>query len=143
MRVALYPGSFDPWHDGHEDILNKALRAFDKVIICVGFNPDKSDAVVDRINGIPEHIHINPRVEVHSHVGLMADYVNQLLIDQVPVSAMVRGIRNAQDMEYERVTQYYNEDLGCTIPTTYFICDRKLVHVSSSAIKVLQKLGVR
>jgi pantetheine-phosphate adenylyltransferase len=142
MKVAVYSGTFSPWHEGHEDILTKALQVFDKVIICVGYNPDKV-SVIDSINKIPEQLHSNPRIEVHSYNGLMVDFIDNLIEQNVEVTAMVRGIRNAQDLEYERATQYHNEDLSCRVPTVYFICDRELVHISSSAIRTLQKLGVR
>lgn len=141
-KVALYSGSFDPWHEGHEDVLKKALSVFDHVIICVGYNPEKS-STIDSINRIPEEWHSCPEVSVMSFPGLMVDFINDLKSKGENIVAMVRGIRNAQDLEYERSTQYHNEDLGCIIPTMYFICDRKLIHVSSSALKVLQKLGVK
>ncbi len=68
-------------------------------------------------------------------MGLLVDFVKD-----VGASAVIRGIRNGQDLEYERTQQYWNEDLGIRVPTVCFITDRKLVHISSSAIRAVEKV---
>jgi pantetheine-phosphate adenylyltransferase len=149
MKVAIYPGSFDDWHDGHTDILLKALKVFDKVIVARGINPKKKpymdneisqyrheqlEATMETIlNGYTGQVH------VVSFTGLLADKVAELNEHyRNPISAVVRGLRNVQDLCGEQIQQYWNEDLGLKIPTVYFVADRNLVHLSSSAIKAVE-----
>ena len=156
-RVAVYPGSFNPFHQGHADIIKKALNVFDTVIIAVGINPDKTASITDEIN-VTERVYkdvwkflpaekYHVRVEVFS--GLLKDFIVQRNESQEfieskdfdkrdEIMAVLKGVRNAQDLEYERAQQYWNEDLGITVPTFLIISDRKFVHVSSSAIRALR-----
>jgi pantetheine-phosphate adenylyltransferase len=136
MKIAMYPGSFNPWHEGHEDVLNKALKIFDKVVIFIGANPQKenySDLNTNWMERIPQKHRDNKRIGVVVFAGLLSDHADGY-------SAVIRGLRNGQDFEYEKTQQYWNEDLGLDIPTVYFISDRKLVHISSSAIKQVEKV---
>ena len=130
MRVAIYPGSFNPWHKGHDDILDKALEVFDMVVVAQGINPLKSEPKVIQTN-----YHGN-RVTVEKYNGLLKDYIDAN--PQLKICAIVKGLRNTQDLEYEKVQQYYNEDLGIKLPVVYFISDRGLTHISSSAERALE-----
>jgi pantetheine-phosphate adenylyltransferase len=104
---ALYPGSFDPWHEGHENILQKAKKVFD---------------VVDVLT-------------ITKDIGLLSTWLKDK-----DYQVIIRGIRNSNDLEFEKSVQYWYEDLGITLPIVYFICDRKLVHISSSAIRSMEGL---
>lgn len=143
MKVAIYPGSFNPWHEGHTDILRKALKVFDKVIIARGINPLKTsdpvglqqlEAKLDEVMG--GH---TGQVQVIVYPGLLVEEIahrNKHYVN--PIIAVVRGLRNTQDLCGEQIQQYYNEDLGLKIPTVFFIADKKLVHISSSAIRAIE-----
>ena len=133
MRTAIYPGSFNPWHEGHQDVLDKALKTFDKVIIAVGINPEK-DTYTSGSNRIPDAM-MASNVVVLCYKTLLVEFIKSL--DDKTLCAVVKGLRDGKDLDYERVQQYYNEDLGIQIPTVYFITDRKLVHISSSAIRAV------
>jgi len=133
MKVAVYPGSFNPWHDGHKNVLEQALKAFDKVVICQGFNPDKIYRA-ELIRETNEFGDYKGKVWVRHYSDLLKDF-----IDEIKPDAIIKGIRNAQDLEYETTQQYWNEDLGITIPTFYVITDRNLRHISSSAIRQVEK----
>jgi pantetheine-phosphate adenylyltransferase len=136
MKIAVYPGSFNPFHDGHVDILRKALKLFDKVIVACGINPAKDYycGPLDELNTYFAKEIKCGKVEVQKFNGLLVDYVNECEAD-----AIVRGLRNGNDLLYEQSQQYWNEDLGLTIPIVYFVCDRKLSHISSSAIRAIDK----
>lgn len=131
MKIGIYAGTFSPWHDGHEDILKKALEVFDLIIIAQGVNPAKSLAM----KRLPEYLknRYADKVNFDTYNTLLADYVKT-----TKACAVIRGIRNGQDFESEKVMQYWNEDLGLTVPTMYFITDRKLVHMSSTALRHLE-----
>ena len=133
--TAIYPGSFDPWHNGHDDILMKASKLFDEIIIVRAVNPDKKletsfeelrDKFLDGYktwNGF----------RVIEHTGLLST------ID-LKYDAIIRGLRNGYDLQYEMNQQYWYEDIGIRAPVVLFICDRTLTHISSSAIRSLNKL---
>ena len=157
-RVAVYPGSFNPFHQGHADIVKKAFSLFDFVVIAVGVNPDKKLSLTDEIKAT-EHVYEKvrkflpyeryPNVRVEVFAGLLVDFIKErneaaeraAEVDGSPkteVVAVMKGLRNGQDLEYERAQQMWNEDLGITVPTVYFISDRRFIHVSSSAIRALK-----
>ena len=128
MRVAIYPGSFKPVHNGHLDIIQKALKIFDKVIVARGSNPRKKN--------YSSKLTLNyENVEVIEYSGLLADYIK----NNTNICAIVKGIRNTTDFEYEKIQQYYNEDLGIDKPIIYFIADRNYQHISSSGEKSIME----
>jgi pantetheine-phosphate adenylyltransferase len=131
-KIAVYAGTFNPWHAGHMDILNKALKVFDKVVVAVGENAEKQGYRNSGSN-IPQFS--NGCVEIFYFTGLLADFIRKTNSKKEPYVAIIRGLRNGSDLQYEQNMQYWNEDLGLEIPVIFFICDRKLSHYSSSMIK--------
>ncbi|MBN1828379.1 MAG: pantetheine-phosphate adenylyltransferase, partial [Deltaproteobacteria bacterium] len=98
IKIAVYPGSFDPITNGHLDIIRRGLRVFDKIIVLVGFNPKKATlfTVDERVTMISSVVADNPRIEVDSYSGLIVDYVNK-----IEAQAILRGLRAMSDFEYE------------------------------------------
>jgi pantetheine-phosphate adenylyltransferase len=142
MKIAIYPGSFNPWHEGHTDVLLKAAKVFKTIYVAIGTNPDKemaneSERVIQVERAIEKAVGkgIAYGTEVHLFRGLLSDYVKEMEPD-----AIIRGLRNSTDLEFEKTQQYWNEVLGIAIPTFYVITDRKLSHISSSAIRMVEKL---
>lgn len=136
-KIAIYPGTFNPWHEGHEDILDKALQIFSKVIIAKGYNPDKG-IESGRFPEVLEHrlkLKAPGGVNFISFPGFLVDFVDKLEVD-----AVIRGLRNSHDLQYETDMQYSNEDLGLEVPVVYFICSRELGHISSSRIRHLKAI---
>lgn len=140
MKIAIYPGSFNPWHQGHQDVLNKALMVFDKVYVARGVNPMKDNlkssvAFDPALNRLPILEFDNPAAQFLEFEGLLKDQVTLL-----GAHAIIKGLRHEQDLRYEIDQQYWNEDLGIQVPTYYVVADRELVHLSSSAIRMLNKI---
>lgn len=132
MTTVVYPGSFNPWHQGHDDILRKAIKAFDHVTVVQMENPTKSEP--NKLVPAERLCAISPNIKVVSFRGMLVDCVKQYR-----ARAVIRGLRNGQDLEYEKAMQYWNEDLGLEVPTVCFITDRELVHISSSALRDLER----
>ncbi len=132
-KLAIYPGSFNPWHEGHADILKKALCVFDKIIVLQGHSQNKPE-VKDK-GFLAQATMYSDRVEAGFFKGLLADAIHNIKAD-----AIIRGLRNGYDLEYEINLQYWNEDLGIKIPFVYFVTDRKYGHISSSAIRELKAI---
>lgn len=153
MTIAIYPGSFNPWHQGHDDILKKALQCFDQVIIAVGINPDKTatdikERILDVKDAMTNYSDDDVPIEnvlVRQMDGLLVDFVSEIQKEfrKEEVKAIVRGLRNGDDLQYEMNQQYWNEDFGLEVPITYFICDRKFAHISSSMLRALNKFMAR
>jgi len=129
-KIGVFTGSFNPFHIGHQNILEKAEKVFDKVIIARGINADKSNS---DFTMLPRHLEYHQQEMYH---GLVTDFLKGL---DYPIT-LVRGLRNAKDFEYELTMSQYIKDISKKdIPTTLFVCDREFAHISSSAIKQLPK----
>lgn len=135
MKTAIYPGSFNPWHEGHDDILGKALDIFDLVIVARGVNPEKLHKLK-----YPASVELSikkyrPHIETIDFSCLLVDLLKQ----RKDIIAVIRGLRNGNDLQYEANQQYWNEDLGLEVPVVYFVTDRRLAHISSSAIRAVRE----
>lgn len=126
--IAVFCGSFNPFHKGHYNVLIKAERIFDKVIIAFGKNPDKND----RPWPVPKIIR-NRQMEEYS--GLLTDFVSSLGYDVV----VVRGLRNSTDFQYEQNQYRYIQELMPEIRIINIFCDKEFEHISSSGIRTLEK----
>lgn len=136
-KKAIYPGSFNPWHEGHEDVLQKALMVFDEVVIAFGDNPEKPsiyDRDLYRLDLAVELGQKYPgKVSVVGFSGLLVGAIKEEHV------AVIRGLRNGYDLQYEQNLQYCNEDLGLKIPVVYFVAGRNCAHVSSTMIRSVWK----
>lgn len=130
-NIGVYTGSFNPFHIGHYDILSKAEKIFDKVIIARGTNPDKNNTFVDLPDRLKYH-----QIEVYD--GLTTDFIKKLDYDV----SLIRGIRNQTDLQFE-ISQYrYMQDMLPSINVVSIFCDSKYEHISSSGIRTLKKYNV-
>lgn len=135
MKIGIYTGSFNPFHAGHADILLKASKVFDKIIVARGNNPIKDCS--RKVNDLSEHsIFKIINGEFIEYEGLLADYLNS----RKDICAVIKGLRNADDFQYEKIQQYYNEDLGINLPIVFFISDRSVQHISSSGLREIEKI---
>ena len=127
-NIGLFPGSFNPFHKGHYNVLQKAEQMFDKVIIAFGRNPDKKNKNFN----VPSTIK-NRQVEYFDE--LLTDLIKSLNQDLV----IIRGLRNTKDFLYEQKQYRYNQDLMPNIKVINVFCDKEFEHISSSGIRTLEK----
>ncbi len=138
-KKALFPGSFDPLTNGHVDTIQRAAKLFDEVIIAVLTNTSKvslfnSNEKIDLIEKSLQHIE---NVQVISHVGgLTIDLAKDL-----EITAMIRGMRNTLDFEYETNIALMNKQLNEEIETVILLADEKYRFLSSSLIKEVARFG--
>lgn len=129
-KIAVFPGSFNPFHKGHYNILLKAEKIFDKVIIAFGENPDKNP----RIFPIPYTIQ-NRQIEHYN--TLLTDFLKQFEYNVT----VIRGLRNSTDFHYEQNQYRYMQELYPDIKIINIFCDKIYEHISSSGIRTLQKFN--
>lgn len=134
-RTAVYAGSFDPLTNGHLWMIRKAASLFDQVIVAVGTNPDKKYTFShgERLRMISEALEKDPDIKI-------ADFHNRFLVDfacEHGATVMIRGIRSAQDYEYERVMRHINADMAPAITTVFLMPPRDIAELSSSMVKGL------
>lgn len=138
MKIALFPGSFDPFTRGHEAIVRQALTLFDKVVVAIGENVGKNSllSTEERIKLIEQLYADNERVEAIAYSTLTGDAARA-----VGASAIIRGVRNTIDFEYERTLAQTNKRLFPEIETILLLTPADLADVSSSAVRELMAFG--
>ena len=138
MKTAIFPGSFNPFTKGHYDIVSRALTIFDKVVIGIGYNPDKPkpDDLQQRIELISAIYNNNERVEVEAYNDLTIDFAKRH-----DATAIVKGVRSVQDYEYERTQAEYNRLMSNGIETVILFADPQYASLSSSIVRTLKKFG--
>ncbi len=132
MKIAVYPGTFDPITNGHIDIINRGLRIFDKIIVTVAVNPGKTPlfSLEERIEMIEQSIGNVENVEVAQFQGLIADYLKS-----VNAIAMIRGLRAISDFEFEFQMSLMNRKLNEDVETVFLMPAQEYIHLNSTLIK--------
>lgn len=132
MRIAVYPGSFDPITKGHEDIIKRASKIFDKVVVGVLYNKEKNClfSLDERVNLVKKITKEYNNVEVHGFHGLMVDFVNKHNSNVV-----IKGLRTITDFDYEFQLATLNKSLDKNIETVFMMTDPMYIYISSSAVK--------
>ena len=132
MTIALYAGSFDPFTNGHLDILKQASEMFDEVIIAIACNPDKKEflSLEVRLELIRKSISDLNNIRVDSFDGLTVDYARKN-----KASVLIRGMRNSKDFEYEKELALINKSLDSEIKTVFLIPKSENSIISSSMVR--------
>ena len=137
MAIAICPGSFDPVKNGNLDIIHRASRLFEKVIVLVIINPDKTPLFTseERVEMIRRSIDL-PNVEVDSYRGLLADYVKRS-----GATVIVKGLRAVTDFEYEFQMALINKKLAPFAETMFLTTDASNMYLSSSVVRQVGSFG--
>ena len=138
MRIAIYPGTFDPITYGHIEVIERAAIIFDKVIVTVASNTIKQPlfSVEERVKMISNVTRRQKRVEVESFEGLLVDYAKKR-----NAIALVRGLRAVSDFEYEFQMALTNRKLDDDITTVFLMPHEKYVYLNSSIVREVALLG--
>src|SRR5215467_16145217 len=137
-RVALYAGSFDPFTNGHGDILDRARRLADRVIVAILENDAKTPlfSVAERIDMIREIVADDPAISVRSFSGLLVDFAKES-----GATLIVRGLRAISDYEYELQMALMNRRLAPGIETVFLMANEEYSYVSSRLVKEVARLS--
>jgi len=135
-KIAVFPGSFDPITKGHESVINKALKLFDKIYIAIGENSNKTYLfpIEKRVQWIKKAFN-NPKIEVVSYQGLTVNFCKK-----VNAQFIIRGIRNSADFEFEKSIADVNAKLS-NIETVFFMASAEYSSISSSIVREVYKNG--
>ena len=143
MKTALFTGTVNPFTLGHADIVERALKIFDQIVIGIGYNPDKgskegfmSPEIEERVNRIRKVYENDPRVIVEAYSDLTVD-----LAERHNAVAIVKGVRSIKDYEYERDQADFNKLLSNGLDTILFYSRPELSALSSSVIRTLEMFG--
>jgi pantetheine-phosphate adenylyltransferase len=141
MSNAIYAGSFDPFTKGHWDIVDQALKVFDRVTLGVGWNPSKKrmfsiQETTDLINKARAEREDGWKIDVTSFDGALVYFA-----EREKKSAIIRGLRQVSDFNDEFIQHGVNSRAS-NIPIVYFICHNEFLHVSSSTAKMMIKVGL-
>lgn len=136
MKIAIYPGTFDPITNGHLDILERAMKLFDKVIITVARNSAKNPMFTEkeRLEMIRKSVRQYKHVEVDSFTGLVVDYARRK-----KAVAIVRGLRAISDFEYEMQMALMNRKLNDQFETVFLMPNEKYTYLNSSIVREIAR----
>ena len=136
--LAIYPGSFDPLTNGHVDIIHRGARLFDRIVVAILLNVEKSPlfTVAERVDIAREVFADNPKVEVDTFDGLLVDYARRK-----HAGVIVRGLRAISDFEYEMQMALMNRNLNPNVETVFMMPAEPYTYVSSRLVKEVAALG--
>jgi pantetheine-phosphate adenylyltransferase len=138
MKIAVFPGSFDPITLGHLDLVKRAMPLFDKIVVGVGVNNQKSTlfSLEDRLSQLNDVFSGYDKVEVSHFQGLTVRFC-----EQVGAHYIIRGLRNASDFDYEKTISQLNTIIGHQLETLFLISQPEFSHISSTIVREIIKGG--
>jgi pantetheine-phosphate adenylyltransferase len=137
-RIALFPGSFDPFTNGHLDIVQRGVALFDHVIVAIGTNSNKqrylpAEQMQELLSALFEN---EPRVSVRTFKGLTAEFARE-----TGAAFLLRGLRNSPDFEYEKPIAYGNQHVNPGLETVFLLTSATLGAISSTIIRDIHRFG--
>lgn len=137
-KIAVFPGSFDPITKGHEDVIKRAISLFDKIIVAIGQNVDKSAyfSIQDRILWLEKVFAENENVVIKTYSGLTVEFCKQ-----VDANYLLRGLRTSADFEFERSIGQTNKKLYPEIETVFMLAMPEFTPITSSIVRDVHRHG--
>jgi pantetheine-phosphate adenylyltransferase len=137
-KVAIYPGSFDPFTKGHQNIIERGVRVFGQVVVAVAHNTSKKTVFTlqERVDLLNEIFRGRDDVRVDYFEGLLVDYAKKM-----GTNVVLRGMRTVSDFEYELQMALANKTLSPELETVFMVTDSEFSHISSSVIREVVSLG--
>jgi pantetheine-phosphate adenylyltransferase len=138
MKIAIYPGSFDPFTYGHENIIERSVKVFDQIIVAVAHNTSKKTifTVEERVEILNEVFKNRDDVKVDYFEGLLVEYIKKM-----GTNVVLRGMRTVSDFEFEMQMALANKTLSSELETVFMVTDSEFSHISSSVIKEVVSLN--
>jgi pantetheine-phosphate adenylyltransferase len=138
MKIAIYPGSFDPFTYGHENIIERSVKVFDQVVVAVAHNTSKKTifTVEERVSILNEVFKDRDDVKVDYFEGLLVEYIKKM-----GTNVVLRGMRTVSDFEFEMQMALANKTLSSELETVFMVTDSEFSHISSSVIKEVVSLN--
>lgn len=138
MKVAVFPGSFDPITSGHVDIVHRAIPLFDRIVVAIGENPQKSYLfpLKQRLHWLKEVFENESSIAIDYYEGLTAHYCRK-----IEAQYMIRGLRNASDFDYEKTISQINSIVVDDLETVFLISRPEYSHISSTVVREIIKGG--
>jgi pantetheine-phosphate adenylyltransferase len=137
-KIAIFPGSFDPFTNGHLDVVLRGARMFDEIVVAIGNNSSKQRYIpVDKmVEVVREIFQDQPNITVHSYKGLTAEFARE-----VGANFLLRGLRNTTDFEYENTIAQANHHINRELETVFLITSPALAAISSTIIREIHRFG--
>ncbi len=137
-KSAIYPGSFDPFTNGHKNVIERGVKVFDEVVVAVAHNTSKKTifTLEERVEILKEIFKDRADVRVDYFEGLLVDYAKRM-----GTNIVLRGMRTVSDFEYELQMALANKSLSQELETVFMVTDSEFSHVSSSVIREVVSLG--
>jgi pantetheine-phosphate adenylyltransferase len=137
-KIAIYPGSFDPFTNGHRNVIERGVKVFDGVVVAVAHNTSKKTifTLEERVEILGEIFKDRSDVKVDYFEGLLVDYARRM-----GTNIVLRGMRTVSDFEYELQMALANKSLSQELETVFMVTDSEFSHISSSVIREVVALG--
>ena len=138
QKMAVFPGSFDPFTKGHENVISRALPLFDQICIAIGHNSEKRSffTLDQRIQMIGKLYESEPRIVLDFYEGLTVDYCRK-----AGAQYLLRGLRTAADFEYERAIAQINRKMNSEVETIFILAVPEFTPVNSTIIREILRYG--
>lgn len=138
MQRAVYPGSFDPVTNGHLDVIERAARLYDEVLVAIAHNETKTGLFTfeERVRLLEEAVQHHPNVHITQFQGLLVDYARA-----VEAQVIIRGLRAVSDFEYEFQMALMNRKLNGNVETMFLMPKEEYTYLSSRLVKEIARLG--